>query len=184
MLIVVDCLYIYYSHTLSLFKFHLKKHPFLLWIWWRHQMEAFSALLTLCAGNSPITSEFHAQRPVTRSFDVFFDLRPNKRLSKQSWGWWFETPSRSLWRHCDGCYATRKSIYLTILQEFNNSYSIIEILWWLCSWIIRFVEDWSMLCNDTLKLHSDSTAQFFSEKWCVHCLLAEWHCEIDDWCQY
>ena len=41
-------------------------------------------------------------RPVTRSLDVFFDLRPNKRLSKQSWGWWFETPSRSLWRHCKG----------------------------------------------------------------------------------
>ena len=41
------------------------------------------------------------QRPVTRSFDVFFDLRLNKRLSKQSWGWWFETPSRSLWRHCN-----------------------------------------------------------------------------------
>ena len=37
--------------------------------------------------------EFPAQRPVTRSFDVFFDLRPNKRLSKQPWDWWFETPS-------------------------------------------------------------------------------------------
>ena len=47
------------------------------------------------------SGEFPAQRPVTRSFDVFFDLRPNKRLSKQSWGWWFETPSRSLWRHCN-----------------------------------------------------------------------------------
>ena len=33
-------------------------------------------------------------------FDVFFDLRLNKRLSKQWWGWWFETPSRPLWRHC------------------------------------------------------------------------------------
>ena len=41
------------------------------------------------------------QRPVTRSFDVFFDLRQNKRLSKQSWGWWFETLSRPLWRHCN-----------------------------------------------------------------------------------
>ena len=40
-----------------------------------------------------------AQRPVTRGFDVFFDLGPDKRLSKQSWGWWFETPSHSLWRH-------------------------------------------------------------------------------------
>ena len=45
--------------------------------------------------------EFPAQRPVTRSFDVFFDLRPNKRLSKQPWGWWFETPAWSLWRHCN-----------------------------------------------------------------------------------
>ena len=72
-----------------------------LWItWWRHQMETFSALLALCAGNSPVTGEFPAPRPVTRSFDVFFDLRLNKRLSKQSWGWWFETPLCSLWRHC------------------------------------------------------------------------------------
>ena len=39
--------------------------------------------------------------PVTRSFDVFFDLRLNKRLSKQSWGRWFETPSHILWRHCN-----------------------------------------------------------------------------------
>ena len=43
--------------------------------------------------------EFPTQRPVTRSFDVFFDLRPNKRLSKQWWGWWFETLSRPFWRH-------------------------------------------------------------------------------------
>ena len=48
-----------------------------------------------CAGNSPVAGEFPPQRPVTRSFDVFFDLYVNKRLSKQSWGLWFETPSRS-----------------------------------------------------------------------------------------
>ena len=70
--------------------------------WWRHQMETFSALLAICAGNSPVPGEFPAQRPVTRSVDVFFDLRPNKRLSKQSWGWWFETLSCPLWRHCNG----------------------------------------------------------------------------------
>ena len=45
-------------------------------------METFSALLAICAGNSPVSGEFPAQRPVTRSFDVFFDLRLNKRLSK------------------------------------------------------------------------------------------------------
>ena len=67
--------------------------------WWRHQMERFSASLALCAGNSPITGEFPAQRPVPRSFAVFFDLRLNKRLSKQPWGWRFETRSWSLWRH-------------------------------------------------------------------------------------
>ena len=58
-------------------------------------METFSVLLTICAGNSPVTGEFPPQRPVTRSFGVFFDLC---RLSKQSCGWWFETPSHSLWR--------------------------------------------------------------------------------------
>ena len=49
----------------------------------------------LCAG----PGEFPTQRPVTWSFDVFFDLPLNKRLSKQSWGWWFETLSHLLWRH-------------------------------------------------------------------------------------
>ena len=67
--------------------------------WWPHQMETFSALLAICAGNSPVTGEFRAQRPVTRNFDVFFDLRLNKRLSKQSWGWWFETLSHPSWLH-------------------------------------------------------------------------------------
>ena len=43
--------------------------------------------------------EFPSQRPVTRSFDVFFDLRLNKRLSKQPWDWGFDTPVWSLWRH-------------------------------------------------------------------------------------
>ena len=59
-------------------------------------METFSMLLAICAGNSPGT-----QRPVTPSFDVFFDLHLNKRLSKQSWGWWFETLLWPLWLHCN-----------------------------------------------------------------------------------
>ena len=69
--------------------------------WWRHQMERFSTLLVICAGNSPVTSEFPAQRPVTRSFGVLFDQHLNKGLSKQSWCWWFETPSIPFWRHCN-----------------------------------------------------------------------------------
>ena len=71
--------------------------------WWRHQMETFSALLAICAGNSPVAGDFPSQRPM--SFGVFFDLRLNKRLRKQSWGWWFETPSRPLWRHHNGIFS-------------------------------------------------------------------------------
>ena len=72
------------------------------WAWWRHQMETFSALLAICAGNSPVPGEFPTQRPVTRSIDVFFDFLLNKQLNKKPWCWWFETPWWSLWRHCNG----------------------------------------------------------------------------------
>ena len=80
-------------------------------------METFSALLALCAGNSLVIGEFHSQRPVTRTFDVFFDLRLYKRLSKQSWGWWFETPSRPLWCQCNGIIIMICDIqYLTLIM--------------------------------------------------------------------
>ena len=84
--------------------------------WWRHQMEAFSALLAICAGNSPVPGEFPAQRPVTRSFDVFFDLRLNKRLSKQSWGWWFETLSHSLRRHRNVNFREENTQHLRLIN--------------------------------------------------------------------
>ena len=66
-------------------------------------METFSELLAICVGNSSVPGEFPAQRPVKRSFDVFFHLRMNKRLRKQSWGWWFGTLSRPLWCHRNVC---------------------------------------------------------------------------------
>ena len=85
--------------------------------WWRHQMETFFALLALCAGNWPVTDEFPSHRPVMRSFDAFFDLRLNKRLSKQSWGWWFETPSCPLLHHSNAqsntCFLFYE-LYLTL----------------------------------------------------------------------
>ena len=52
--------------------------------WWRHKIEIFSALLALCEGNPSVTDGFPSWRPVTRSFDFFFDLHLNKQLSKQS----------------------------------------------------------------------------------------------------
>ena len=90
--------------------------------WWRHGMEKFSALLAICAGNSPVPGEFPAQRPVTRSFDVFFDLHTNRRLSKQWWGWWFETLSCPLWRHRNGHFPSSLIIfnYVDLRQLFLN----------------------------------------------------------------
>ena len=78
-------------------------------------METFSALLAICAGNSPISGEFPAQRPVTRAFDVSFDLRLNKR--------WLETLSCSLWRQSNDCNPTsfnRHSDRFIIIHESSR----------------------------------------------------------------
>ena len=91
--------------------------------WWCHQMEIFFALLAICAGNSPVTGEFPAPRPVTRSFDVFFDLGLNERLSKQSWGCWFETLPRPLWRHRNALIGTPMAFY-----QSNHA---ISAWWWI-----------------------------------------------------
>ena len=76
----------------------------------RSVLQGLSSMMTSSNGNifrvtGHLSEEFTgprwipAQRPVTQSFDVFFDLCLKNRLSKQSWGWWFEMLSRSLWRH-------------------------------------------------------------------------------------
>ena len=115
----------------------------LFYTWWRHQMETFSALQALCAGNSPVTSELPTQRPVTRRFDVFVDLRMNKRLSKHSWGWWFETPSESLQRHCNGLSKDMSDGQHT--YNVCNSMCIYKMLLcssqktWTCSMLIYYI---------------------------------------------
>ena len=68
-----------------------------------------------------IIGEFPAQRPITRSFDVYFDLRPNKQLSKQPWCWWFETPSRSLWLHRNVFCFDRSNPWQTSLNFWVQS---------------------------------------------------------------
>ena len=80
-------------------------------------MKEWSHMMTLSNGNilrvtGPLCGEFTgpgefpAQRPVTWSFYVFIDLRLNKRLSKQPWGWWFETPPWSWWRQWNDYWKT------------------------------------------------------------------------------
>ena len=134
--------------------------------WWRHQTKTFSALLAICAANSPVTSEFLSQKPVTRGFDVFFDLRLSKCLSKQSQGWWFETPTRSLWRHrnvSSGRYSScwQRSVHHRIgdhkhktafkqlqLKGFYER-SVIPICWLNVSWTSMTIKlrDWKYCPN-------------------------------------
>ena len=87
-------------------------------------MEAFPALLALF-----ITGGFPSQRPVTLSFHVFFDLRLNKQSSKQSIHRWFETPSRSWWRHCNVHNRIKPFITLT-----NADFSLIKPSFFHHSW--------------------------------------------------
>ena len=73
--------------------------------WWRHQMKTFTRYWPFVWGihRSPVISPHKGK---WRGFDIFFDLRLNRRLSKQSWGRWCDTPLRSLWRHCKGTSAS------------------------------------------------------------------------------
>ena len=59
-------------------------------------MEAFSVLLAICAENSSVTKASDAE------LWCFSDLGRNKRLSKQPWGWWFDTPSGGRLNKKDG----------------------------------------------------------------------------------
>ena len=99
--------------------------------WWRHEMETFSASLALSEGNPPVTGGFPSQRPVMRSFDVFIDVRLNKRLSKQLRCWGFQTPSRSLWRQCN------KKMFFVLKRGpgsvFPRHWNIKEIKWKITS---------------------------------------------------
>ena len=128
--------------------------------WCRHQIETFSALLAVFAGNSSVPGEFPAQRPVRRSFDILFDLRPNIRLSKHSWGWWFETPSHPLWRHFVLKLAEVRQISTLIIHIirwhlYNKSAQLYEYASRLGNKFIgiqpyiRCLHKFNYLCHDT-----------------------------------
>ena len=83
-------------------------------------METFSASLALCEGNPPVTGGLPSQRPMTWGFDVFFDLRLNTRLIKQSRHRW--TSSRSLWRPCNVWTSVNTSTTINI--PFSVPYNL------------------------------------------------------------
>ena len=115
---------------------HVQKKT--IFAWWRHQMETFSALLAICAGNSQVTGEIPAQRPVTRSFEVFFDLRLNKRFSKQSWDWRFETLSCNGFEYSNLFYLWTQSSLNHIVHQVhfgsfpdNSVYQVLRLKYFL-----------------------------------------------------
>ena len=117
-------------------------------------METFSALLAICAGNSPVPGEFPAQRPVTRSFDVFFDLRLNKQLSKQSWRWWFETLSRPLWHHRNdshwNCFRWVPQIHIA---DYSTLVQIMASYPYLCQCWPRYMPSYGVTRPKSVKTH-------------------------------
>ena len=128
--------------------------------WWRHQTEAFSSSLALCEGNSPVSGEFSSQRPVTWPFDVFFDLRLNKLLSKQSRRRWFETPSCSLWRHCNAdCWLSLCSGWMIDIAFVIAPHSWHHIHWSKslpCVPRHRYIRDNVFHCTNKYSIHTFS----------------------------
>ena len=115
-------------------------------------METFSTLLAICAGNSPVPGEFPTQRPVTQSFDIFFDWRLNKRLNKQSSGWWFETLSphydvtlMGKKTVSDGCFKMGKRRFLVAC--FNIK--ILTYQYIKSQWENKMTATWHYLHNES-----------------------------------
>ena len=111
--------------------------------------------------------EFPAQRPVTRSFDVFFHLRLNKRLSKQPWGWWFVTPVWSLWRHRNGFPNPPR-----IVQELTNA--LVEV-WHDIDFgtIRRLIRSMPQHCKACIQARGGHTR--------YQCVLSIW---LNEWSQF
>ena len=117
-----------------------------------------------------------AQRPVTQSFDVFFDLRLNKRLSKQSWGWWFETLSRLLWRHrnAESCYLSSHGTVIMVMGDrywvfCRHRICIIAVIFFQRIHKLRLiVRPWETQIGAVRDLRESST-DFF--RVCIHCFV-------------
>ena len=103
-----------WTHTLAKNNHRSPISPLRQWPWWRHDMETFSALLAICAGNLPVTDEFPSQRPVTRGALIFSlinvwtngcvnnrdagDLRRHRAYYDVNIMIWVEFPQHPSWR--------------------------------------------------------------------------------------
>ena len=123
--------------------------------WWRHQMETFSALLALCAENSPVTGEFPSQMAVTRSFDVFFHLCLNKRhrahyevivLSVDAVVKSKKLSPLQLREFYTQCWAFLKIIIKKLIEPFHIQISTNWAHWILTKWYRNWTNPWPCLC--------------------------------------
>ena len=128
------------------------------------------------------TGEFPTQRPVTRNFDIFFDLRLNKHLSKQPWGWWFETPSWSLWRRCNGFYKSAavsvsgasKLTHLPLVPHI----CVVELVYhWFRSWLVvcSVAKPLSKPVMTYHQLHHKTSITKFLKLTNLHCRNLTWN---------
>ena len=115
-------------------------------------MVTYSPLLAICAGNSPVTSKFPAQRPVTRSFDVFFDLRLINRLSKQR-----QDKIKFISRRIQSTNNSHKTIVKLVIWDtiapimtslqWNHQLDLAKI-WW--AKLLRSCPSWLTYCHTPL----------------------------------
>ena len=110
-------------------------------------------------------SILHIPLPYHRCMVVFsYDLRRNKRLNKQSWGWWFETPLLSFWRHCNVCSESDMKQNACLLYEHKALLARVvyaltfDWTWWDCS---ATGKNW----------HQCPTVELKKYPWCLEYLL-------------
>ena len=117
---------------LKAIKYPITSKKYVQLAWWRHQMETFSALLAICAGNSPHKGQWRGALMFFLPYlMLFFYLRLNKRLSKQWWGWWFETLSCPLWRHRNVTCSWASIITCRDICRARSQYKDhLSQLWW------------------------------------------------------
>ena len=148
LLLMWTCLQFHSDHTIVMTQYMLPQYlmRFILRQWqliscarWRHQKGILSALLAFGEGNPLVTGGFPSQRPVTRSFDILFDLLLNKRLSKQSGSRLFETPSGSLWNHSNGStgFFCRPVYVFIIHSTYGCTFSKIHRPIWACDILLN-----------------------------------------------
>ena len=153
------------------------QRPLIIWLqvifaWWRHQMETFPRYWPFVRGihRSQVSSPHKGQR--RRALMFFYDLCPNKRLSKQSWCWWFETRKHSLWRHCNGF---RLNNFQWIPRKFI-----------LCSRLNRWHGLISAYYSHSLvsDRNSQSPPQSFYCNFFMYCALDFWRFCIRQWLKH